>query len=217
MRKRWLTLLAAALLAALTACGGGGKSSDSAPSGKEPQGGASPSGSQGQEQVELRIMWWGDQTRADITNQALRKFEEKYPHIKVVGEFAPSSSYFDKLNTLLASGTAPDVFFLGGNYIYYADKGVLLDLGPYVGNELDLSDMDQGLIDYGTYKGKLYHISAGANSRGILVNATMFEEAGVPLPTDDWTWEDFARISTTKFPKNSATANSARTSSASRG
>lgn len=199
MRKRWMAVLAAILMLGLAACGGGagsGGSGDASGGSASPGAGASsPATGTNQEQVELRIMWWGDQKRADITQKALRKFEEKYPHIKVIGEFAPSSSYFDKLNTLLASGTAPDVFFLGGNYIDYADKGVLLDLGPYVGKQLDLSDMDPALIQYGTYKGKLYHISAGANSRGILVNASMFEKAGIPLPQDDWTWEDFARIS----------------------
>ncbi|PDO10547.1 MAG: ABC transporter substrate-binding protein [Candidatus Reconcilbacillus cellulovorans] len=192
MRHRWLAFAAAVSIALLPACGGGSdKTSGGTASGGQTAASPSPS----PQPVELRIMWWGDQTRADITNQALRKFEEKYPHIKVVGEFAPSSSYFDKLNTLLASGTAPDVFFLGGNYPDYADKGVLLDLGPYVGKQLDLSDMDKSLIEYGTYKGKLYHISAGANSRGILVNASMFEKAGIPLPNENWTWDDFANIS----------------------
>jgi len=119
MKKHLMGILAAVLVLTLAACGGGssgGPSSESpspSPSASSPAAG--PSSSAAPEPVELRIMWWGDQTRADLTNQALRKFEEKYPHIKVVGEFAPSSSYFDKLNTLLASGTAPDVFFLGGN------------------------------------------------------------------------------------------------------
>lgn len=193
MRKRWLALATAAALAALPACGGGSDKSSTGGTASGGQTAASPSPSP--QPVELRIMWWGDQTRADITNQALRKFEEKYPHIKVVGEFAPSSSYFDKLNTLLASGTAPDVFFLGGNYPDYADKGVLLDLGPYVGKQLDLSDMDKSLIEYGTYKGKLYHISAGANSRGFLINTELFKKAGVSLPSESWTWDDFANIS----------------------
>ncbi|UUZ90276.1 extracellular solute-binding protein [Paenibacillus sp. P25] len=143
----------------------------------------------------MRIMWWGDQKRADITNKALRKFEEKNPNIKVVGEFAPSSGYFDKLNTQLASGTAPDVFFLGGNVVDYANKGVLLDLTPYSGKELNLTDMDKTMIEYGTFKGKSLHISAGANARGIVVNTELFKKAGLPVPKDGWTWDDYARTS----------------------
>ncbi|WP_405031158.1 ABC transporter substrate-binding protein [Paenibacillus hexagrammi] len=180
----------------LAACGGGtaggpAAAGTSAPATTSAAGAAAASG----EQVELRVMWWGDQKRADRTNEALRKFEEKNPNIKVVGEFAPSSGYFDKLNTQLASGTAPDAFFLGGNVVDYANKGVLLDLDPYVGKELDLSDMDKSMIDYGTIKGKLLHISAGANARGIIVNTDMFKKAGIPVPQDGWNWDDYARIS----------------------
>lgn len=77
----------------------------------------------------------------------------------------------------------------------YANKEVFLDLSPYVDKELNLSDMDQSMIQYGTIGGKLLHISAGANARGVVVNKTMFEKAGLPVPEDGWNWEDFARIS----------------------
>lgn len=146
-------------------------------------------------QVELRIMWWGDQKRADITNEALKIFQAKHPDIKISGEFAPSSGYFDKLNTQLASGTAPDIFFLGGNVVDYAKKDVLLNLDPYVGNELNLDGMDETMIEYGRLDGKLQHISAGANARGIVVNKALFEKASVPLPASDWEWADYAAIS----------------------
>ncbi|CAM4509622.1 ABC transporter substrate-binding protein [Paenibacillus endophyticus] len=191
MKKR-MAALALGLLMVVTAACSGGTGSGGASDGQPSNGGNNAAGG---EQVELRMMWWGDQKRADITNEALKLFESKYPNIKVVGEFAPSTGYFDKLNTQLASGTAPDVFFLGGNVVDYANKEVLLDLAPYVGNELNLSDMDKSMVEYGTIKGKLLHISAGANARGIVVNKTMFEKAGMPVPEDGWDWQEFAAVS----------------------
>jgi multiple sugar transport system substrate-binding protein len=190
MKKACVITVSAAMLAGLlSACGGsGGSSSTTSPS-------AGAGTTKPAEQVELRIMWWGDQKRADKTNEALRKFEEKHPNIKVVGEFAPSSGYFDKLNTQIASGTAPDAFFLGGNVVDYVSKGVLLDMSSYVGKELNLSDMDKSMIQYGTFKDKLYHISAGANARGIVINKDMFQKAGIAEPKDGWNWADYARIS----------------------
>lgn len=77
----------------------------------------------------------------------------------------------------------------------YANKGVLLDLQPYKGNELKLDDMDTTMVQYGTINGKLVHISAGANARGIVFNKTLFEKAGIGVPQDGWNWEDYARIS----------------------
>ncbi|MFC5447851.1 ABC transporter substrate-binding protein [Paenibacillus aestuarii] len=193
MKKRLLVSSMAIMMAVTTACSSG---TGSSPANSTPGAAAAVGGKDTKaESVELRIMWWGDQKRADKTNEALRKFEEKNPNIKVVGEFAPSSGYFDKLNTQLASGTAPDVFFLGGNVVDYANKGVLLELDPYVGKELDLSDMDKTMIEYGTFKNKLLHVSAGANARGIVVNTELFKKAGMPVPQDGWSWDDYGRIS----------------------
>lgn len=186
MFKRLMMGMAASLLLFATACSGTDHTG---------AGGNTDQGNESNGQVELRMMWWGDQKRADITNEALQVFQEKHPEIKIVGEFAPSSGYFDKLNTQLASGTAPDVFFLGGNVVDYAKKDVLLNLDPYVGNELNLDGMDPTMVEYGRLDGKLQHISAGANARGIVINKALFEKAGIPLPETDWTWEDYAAIS----------------------
>ncbi|TCN01433.1 carbohydrate ABC transporter substrate-binding protein (CUT1 family) [Paenibacillus sp. BK033] len=204
MKKSMLALTLTALMTVMAACSGtsggpsaGGESSNNGSSNQGVTNTKQPAegGEASDDQVELRVMWWGDQARADRTNEALKIFMEKNPDIKVIGEFAPSSGYFDKLNTQLASGTAPDVFFLGGNVVDYAKKGVLLDLSPYIDKELNLKDMDKAMIEYGTLDGKLQHISAGANARGILINTTMFEKAGIPVPQDGWTWDDYAAIS----------------------
>ncbi|GIQ63806.1 hypothetical protein PACILC2_23740 [Paenibacillus cisolokensis] len=213
MKRKWYIPVLAALMAITTACSGGTGSGGAGGSSENPGGGSgSNSGSSDGEQVELRMMWWGDQKRADITNEALEVFQQKHPNIKVVGEFAPSTGYFDKLNTQLASGTAPDVFFLGGNVVDYAMKDVLLDLGPYVGKELDLSDMDQSMIDYGTLNGKLVHISAGANARGIVVNETMFEKPAFRFRRTAGTGKT-TRASAKKFPTSWAKATTARITS----
>ncbi|WP_068779858.1 ABC transporter substrate-binding protein [Paenibacillus sp. GM2] len=196
MKQRILAVLLALFMVIVSACGAGSGGVNSKTDGNTAGNNTAKGNDPGtEEQVELRIMWWGDQKRADKTNEALKVFQEKNPNIKVIGEFAPASGYFDKLNTQLASGTAPDVFFLGGNVVDYANKGVLLDLDPYVGGVLDLTDMDQSMVEYGTFEGKLQHISVGANARGIVVNTAMFEKAGMPVPEDGWSWEDYARIS----------------------
>ncbi|GIP15553.1 sugar ABC transporter substrate-binding protein [Paenibacillus montaniterrae] len=197
--KKWSLLVCIVLsLALVSACSSGGNA-NTAPNSQGTGTSNANSNSNGSDtpaEVELRMMWWGDQERADITNQVVELFEAKYPHIDIIGEFAPSSGYWDKINTQLASGTAPDIFFLGGNVVDYAIKGVLLPLDEYVGNQLDLSDMDESMIQYGTVNDQLLHISAGANARGIVINKTMFEKANMEIPQDGWTWEEYAAIAT---------------------
>lgn len=109
MKKTKAMLLASLLLVTailISACGSGNNNAGSSNTGNSSQP-SEAGGAAGEEQVELRVMWWGDQTRADITTAMLKKFEEKHPNIKVVPEFSPFDGYFDKLNTQLASGTAP--------------------------------------------------------------------------------------------------------------
>ncbi|OGX61626.1 MAG: ABC transporter substrate-binding protein, partial [Paenibacillus sp. RIFOXYA1_FULL_44_5] len=186
MKKFIVLVVLAAMITSLTACSTTDSSSTSEKSSPDKQA-----------QVEIRVMWWGDQKRADITNQMLQLFQQKYPNVKVTAEFSPFSGYFDKLNTQLASGTAPDVFTLGSNILDYALKGVLLDLNPYVGKELNVSDISPSLTAFNTFNGKLNGISVGANSRAILINTETFKKAGVPIPSNDWTWDDFAKVNDT--------------------
>lgn len=191
MKKAKAMILVGVLLLTtvlMSACGSNAGSGDSS------QASGNNGKAAGEEKVELRVMWWGDQTRADITTAMLKKFEEKNPNIKVVPEFSPFDGYFDKLNTQLASGTAPDLFTLGSNILEYATRDVLLDLTSYVGNELDTSKMSPSLINLNTFNEKLQGISIGANSTAILANTGLFEKAGVELPSKDWTWDDFVGI-----------------------
>lgn len=199
--KKWSLLVSIVLLMSLIAACSSSNGNSNSPNSSSSNGNVSNANSStdndgAPENIELRMMWWGDQERADITNKVIELFEAKYPHIDIIGEFAPSSGYWDKINTQLASGTAPDIFFLGGNVVDYALKKVLLPLDNYVGDQLDLTDMDEAMIQYGTIDGELVHISAGANARGIVINKTMFEQAGMPIPQDGWNWEEYAAIAT---------------------
>jgi len=199
--KKWSLLVSIVLLMSLIAACSSSNGNSNSPNSSSSNGNVSNANSStdndgAPENIELRMMWWGDQERADITNKVIDLFEAKYPHIDIIGEFAPSSGYWDKINTQLASGTAPDIFFLGGNVVDYALKKVLLPLDNYVGDQLDLTDMDEAMIQYGTIDGELVHISAGANARGIVINKTMFEQAGMPIPQDGWNWEEYAAIAT---------------------
>jgi len=139
-------------------------------------------------------MWWGDQARADLTNQMFKLYEEKHPNIKIVGETSPFDGYFDKLNTLLASGSAPDIFALGSNIPDYVSKNVVLDLTPYVGKGLDVSNVPASLIDFNTVDGKMYGVTTGGNARAFAVNTSVLEKAGIDVPNESWTWDDFAQI-----------------------
>ena len=65
-----------------------------------------------QEPVTLIWSFWGDPNELPPNYQVIEAFEAAYPYIKIETQHAPWSSYFDRIQTQMAGGTAPDVMFL---------------------------------------------------------------------------------------------------------
>src|SRR5690554_4267235 len=139
------------------------------------------------EDVELRMTWWGSQERHDKTLAAIELFEQKYPYVTITGEYSGFDGYFDKLNTQLAAGNAPDLIQMGGNVKEYVDRDALLDLQPYVGTLLNTDELKSNFVKEATFDGKYYGVTLGVSQPGFLYNSEMFKKAGVTVPTQDWT------------------------------
>ncbi|UUZ86891.1 extracellular solute-binding protein [Paenibacillus sp. P26] len=139
------------------------------------------------------MTWWGSQVRHDATLKVIDLFEKKYPNIKISAEYLGSDGYWDKLNTQIAGGNAPDLIQLGNNYPDYVARGALLDIAPYLGKEINVSDFDQATVDSGRLDGKLYGINLGSNAFGIAYNTALIKKAGLQPPAGNWTWEEFGK------------------------
>lgn len=152
-------------------------------------------GSGGDEEIELHIAWWGNDERAALMTEAIDLFEEEYPHITVVEEPVGSpDDLFNRLATDFASGTAPDVFALGGAKPQeYGAAGTLLDLST-VSEQLDTTKYEDFTLTNAVVDDTLYGLPTGGNAIGVLINTSIFEQAGVATPESGWTWEDFASI-----------------------
>lgn len=145
-----------------------------------------------EDQVTLRATWWGGDSRHPLTQEAIDAFEEKYPNIDVVGEFADWAGYWDKLATQTAGGNAPDIMQMDELYLAsYADRGALYDLEQTT--QLDTAGLDPKVLDLGRSEGTLYGMPISTTAFGILVNQDLLDELGLTLPdTSTWTWEDLS-------------------------
>ncbi len=143
------------------------------------------------EEIELTIAWWGNDERSALMEEAVNLFEEEYPHITVVEQpVGAPDDLFNRLATDFASGTAPDVFALGGAKPQeYGAAGTLLDLST-VADTVQLDKYEDFTLTNATVDGTVYGLPTGGNAIGLLVNETVFEEAGVDLPDEDFTWEE---------------------------
>lgn len=154
--------------------------------------------------VELSFVWWGDSARAEATEAALRRFEEKNPGITVRTEFQDSGPYQDKLATRIAAGDAPDLFAVPNRGLReYASRGALMDLSTA---EVDTTGIEDTVLDLGTVEGTLYGVAAGLNTLGVVFRKQHLIDAGLELPDGlDWSWEDYEELSR-RITENTAAA-----------
>ena len=146
-----------------------------------------------QEDITLRLAWWGGDARHAMYNQLADMYQELNPNVTLEREFAGFAPYFEKLAIDTAGNNAPDILHMHQVYLSdYASRGALMDLTPMVDSgEIDLSNFAQGIIDTGKWQGAIYMVTLGNSAPGIHYNTVMFEEAGVAFPEYSWTWDDF--------------------------
>ena len=120
-------------------------------------GGGSQGGGQGK---NVALAWWGNPTRNKNTDAEIAAFMEANPDLKITAQPGEFNSYWDKLATQTAGGTAPDIIQMDMAYIAeYGIRGALLDLG-----RVDTSKFVEGTVDSGKIDGKLVGVNAGINS-----------------------------------------------------
>ena len=149
--------------------------------------------------AKVRHFWWGNPERDKRTFAVIDIFNEKHPDIEVVGETVSFPDYFPKLNTQIAGHNMPDVIQHGYGAIFeYIERGALLPLDEFVGKALDITEMDESAIKAGTFGGKLYALSIGANSHMTIYNADAFKKAGFEAGNGfdpfGWTYDDLKRM-----------------------
>ena len=80
-------------------------------------------------QRTLRVSTWGNDSRLELTEQAVDAFTAANPDIKVTVENSDWTAYWDKLATMTAGNNAPDVIQMDESYIAaYGAREALLDL-----------------------------------------------------------------------------------------
>ncbi|MBO0992293.1 ABC transporter substrate-binding protein [Bacillus sp. SD088] len=196
MKKYWLFLLTVVFIAMMAACSGGTEKGSSNASGgddnKEGQGEQTGD----DEQVTLRMSWWGSQGRHDMTLKIIELYEEQNPNVKIEPEFTGFDGYFERMAAQAAGNNLPDIMQQNfGEYLnLYAEQGLLTDINPFLEDgTINLDGVSDVVLESGMKEGKLLGIPTGTNAFTALYDPAMMEEAGVEM-SDDWTWEDFENI-----------------------
>ena len=171
-RRRWRTraVAAATLSLALTACGTSSKSS---------------AGGSGQ----IHVLVYGDATNK-VETQIVSAFN-KTSKVKAVLDTIPGADYQAKLQTIINSPQAPDVFFNwgGGSIQPFVKAGLLLPLDGFIAKNPALkSSFLPSVFNTAVLNGKSYGIPMRGTQPVLLFdNKKVLGDAGISPPA---TWND---------------------------
>lgn len=145
--------------------------------------------------ITIRYAFWGNPTAIGVEKDIIEEFEKSHPNIKVTPITVGYDDYHTKLLTLFAGGQAPDVMRIDS--FFFADfmkAQALKDITQLI--KRDKIDLDayysSGLAD--CIRGnKYYGLPWGSAPLFVFINVKMFKDAGIPLPSADWKYNDFIK------------------------
>mgnify|MGYP002279524671 CR=1 FL=1 len=136
---------------------------------------------------------WAQPAVIPLYEEIIRRFEKKYPGIKVRAQYGSGGPYIEKLKIELVGGSAPDLWMMDGQYVYnFAERGVLKNLTKWF--HRDMKRKDYYCMDAVTdEQGRIWAVPYSFQSYALYYNKDLFDAAGLAYPTKEWTWEDMVR------------------------
>ena len=148
--------------------------------------------------ITITFEWWGDEVRADLTQQAVDLFQEKNPGIKVQTNFSDYAVLWQSLSGRMVSQDLPDVFQMDYPRLrQFAESGLLLPLDDLIDTGVF---RDQALLEPGRLNDELVAVPIAGNTTGLIYRADWFEEHGIPAPEAGHTWEEYMDTISTLSP-----------------
>lgn len=172
MKKKWLSVASAAVLGASLLAGCSSNSSSATSN----------------EKVSLKIgMWASSPAEKQLVDKQIAAFEKANKNIKVTTQVI-TGNYLQALQPMLASKTAPDIFYVDASYApTLEDSGVLAPLDSYIKSEkVDKEDFAPAALSAFQWKDKTYGLPKDYNTMALEYNKDLFAKAGIASPPKTW-------------------------------
>jgi multiple sugar transport system substrate-binding protein len=148
------------------------------------------------DEFDLRFTAHPDPGIDRVQQLLVKQYEEvTHPGATVTVEpFGTTPGLDVQYATAAAGNNLADVLFTADLYVVpFAQQGVTVDMQPLADADptFDLSDVYPNMLNLGKVGDELHMIPSSYDVVTMYYNKTMFEEAGAPLPTAEWTWDDY--------------------------
>lgn len=151
------------------------------------------------EKIDLRVYILCGPPVEDSYNLMLAQFQKDNPNVNVKKECHGSGDYAEQIYTMAAAGNLPDVFFSADLFtVPFVNNDVVLDMKPLAdaeGNKV-FDDVYPNILALGQVPGNsgVYMIPASLDTVQVYYNVDIFRKAGVDMPQDDWTWDQWIAV-----------------------
>lgn len=133
-----------------------------------------------------------------VIDDAIARFEEKHPGVTVEYKSGVrKEEYIEWLSEQVLLGEEPDVFMIpDGEMENLISLNILKKLDGQILNDTGFSKKDYYPAAFagGTARDGQYALPYECVPTLMFVNRTLLEREGIPMPQEDWTWEDFIKI-----------------------
>ena len=145
------------------------------------------------EPVTIRFTSW-QSMYADQDKLVAAEYQKTHPNVTVEFEYygdMNSMEYLKKIDLMIMGGEAIDIVMAPspGDYSRRAQSGSYLALNDLLAAE-GKALTDLYVIDT-QVDGKYFAIPADLKSFFVMINKDMLDKAGLPVPSLDWTWDDY--------------------------
>lgn len=175
-----------ALVLALAGCTSGAPEDD----GKDAAEGYDPS-------AKVTLTWWTGQSAEaqNILEGLAKEYQALHPNVtlNVSSGAATTDELLTKLSAGFTSGTYPDISYAYGSWATeLGQSGRTQDLKAFVAEPATAwEEIPPAARATATVEGRVIGVPALVDNLGLIYNKKLFDAAGLPHPTDDWSWDDF--------------------------
>lgn len=146
-----------------------------------------------EEPVTITFGFWGDTPEANMKMELAKMYMEAHPNVTIEFEYTDGAGYLTKMQTWFSSNTAPDVFGVASDVLtQFMDNENFADLSTFIARDGMGEVWSANTIAniYTNGAGKVLAVPFISKVFAMAYNKTLFDEAGLAYPTDDWTVED---------------------------
>ncbi|WP_214411192.1 ABC transporter substrate-binding protein [Sphaerisporangium fuscum] len=145
----------------------------------------------------VKVVWWHGQVelQAKVIDGLAADYNRTHPGVQVVPAVGTTNvdNMLQKVQAALAGGDAPDIAYMYGSWgAHLAKSPKVYDLSKVVHDPAfgwdDFWPSERAVAEV---KDKVIGIPAIVDNLAVVYNKKLFDAAGVPYPSKDWTWDDF--------------------------